>query len=824
MAKKEAKTDLWVAKQLDEAGLDGYDPQGSTVLELDEALKTASKSGSGKVGFPEYVAVVHDFVLVIEDKSSLNLHVKLTDSGVLDMTPDAVRRYGLNGAYHYAKHIATKSPFKKVFAVAVSGDEKHHTITPLYVDDREGYKQLPDIESFIWFNRQNIREYYTRYVLDEATDVEKTTKEILRDAADLHEKLRTFGTLKDQDKPLVVSGILLALDEVQHGNFNIESLQGGQLQDYRDGDKIMAAVKARLSRSNVGPDAKRDKLLSEFSVITNSVRLNEINPTLGKTPLKYYTEFLYRKVFQAIKYQQTSEDFIGRFYGEFMSYSGGDGQSLGIILTPRHITDLMVDLVEVGPNDIVFDPTCGTGGFLISAMHKMLGQADTSSKRRSIKKTQLHGYELQSNMFAIAATNMILRGDGNSNIQAGDFLAQNAAQVQLKRPTVGLMNPPYSQGKDDPSQFEMLFVEHLLDCMVSGGRVAVIIPQSSVSNKSAVETRAKERILRKHTLDGVITCNTETFYGVGTNVVIAVFTAGEPHEDDHIAKFIDFRDDGYEVKPHIGLMEGDSAKDKRHHLLEVWTGRLEAPSRFCVYSTVKASDEWLHGCYYFNDEVPARSAFEEVVGNYLAFQFLMTMQNREYLFPVKHTAMSATSAPTVPIELSDADWAPFSLPSVFDEMQRGKRLKSADQSPGLVPYVSSSAENNGVDAFIEAVDGTRVFEDCLSLANSGSVGMAFYEPFAYVASDHVTKLKRSGASEAEYLFLATMVMQQRMNFSFNREINDSRLRLMQIMLPVKESGEPDYDFMDAFMQQLIDEKRAQYIQFLSSSGETQEEA
>ena len=70
--------------------------------------------------------------------------------------------------------------------------------------------------------------------------------------------------------------------------------------------------------------------------------ISKINETLGKTPLKYYTEFLYEHVFKNIKYQKTSEDFIGRFYGEFMSYSGGDGQTLGIILTPRHITDLMV--------------------------------------------------------------------------------------------------------------------------------------------------------------------------------------------------------------------------------------------------------------------------------------------------------------------------------------------------------------------------------------------------------------------------------------------------------------------------------------------------
>lgn len=133
-------------------------------------------------------------------------------------------------------------------------------------------------------------------------------------------------------------------------------------------------------------------------------------------------------------------------------------------------------------------------------------------------------------------------------------------------------------------------------------------------------------------VEGVITCNTDTFYGVGTNPVIAVFTAHEPHPDDKICKFIDFRNDGYEVRAHIGLVEGDSAKDKRQHLLDVWNGRTKAASKFCVESTVKAEDEWLHSFFYFNDDIPAEMDFEKAIGDFLTFEFSMIMQNREYLF------------------------------------------------------------------------------------------------------------------------------------------------------------------------------------------------
>ena len=360
MAKKEVKTDLWVSGQLDKCIIK-YTPQGSDVKEINDALSTASKRGTGKAGFPEYVAVVNDFVIVIEDKADLGQHIKLTNTGIIDVATKAVTDYAVNGAYFYAKHIAQNSNFRKVFAIGVSGDSKHHKITPLYVDDRESYKRLPDVESFAMFTEQNIQEYYVRNVLEEKTDVEKTTEEILKDAAELHEYLRTYGSLKDQDKPLVVSGILLALDDKF---FSVDSLKGDETTT--DRQLICDAIQRRLKSSNVGPDAKRDKLMSEFAVIRTSARLNEIDEKLGKTPLKFYTEFLKERVFDSIKYKSSAEDCIGRFYGEFMSYSGGDGQSLGIILTPAHICELFCDLLDVKPTDIVLE-ICTTSLIRVAA-------------------------------------------------------------------------------------------------------------------------------------------------------------------------------------------------------------------------------------------------------------------------------------------------------------------------------------------------------------------------------------------------------------------------------------------------------------------------
>ncbi|MDD2172779.1 SAM-dependent methyltransferase [Glaesserella parasuis] len=630
MAKKEIKTDLWVYDLLKDAELD-LCPQGSDIAELDNALKTASKAQTGKAGYPEYCGVVKDFVIVIEDKADTANHIKHNDKDLICQNATSVRDFAVNGALHYGIHLAKNTSYKKIIAIGVSGNEKRHKISPLFINERGEYKTLEDVETFTLFNEKNIGEYYTKNILKEQTDEEKTTAEILKDAKELHEDLRNYGSIQDKDKPLIVSGILLALREIEYKNFDIDNLNGDEIKT--DGQKIYEAIQANLDRAQVKPQVKKDKLLSQFLVIRDTKAINEINSTLGKTPLKHYTQFIYEHIYKNIKYIHSAEDYLGRFYGEFMSYSGGDGQTLGIVLTPRHIVELFCELIDLKPTDSVFDPCCGTAGFLIAAMHHMLQKTDKETEKRKIRKEQLHGIELQPYMFTIATTNMILRGDGKSNLEQEDFLKQNPAQLQLKGCNVGMMNPPYSQGsKANPNLFEISFTEHLLDSLTADGKAIVIVPQSSMTGKSKEEQAIKENILKKHTLEGVITLNKNTFYGVGTNPCIAVFSTGIPHEKDKIVKFINFENDGFEVQKHIGLVETISAKDKKQHLLDVWFGRIEAESKFCVETTIEADDEWLHSFYYFNDEIPTEADFEKVIADYLTFEVNMITHGRGYLF------------------------------------------------------------------------------------------------------------------------------------------------------------------------------------------------
>ena len=627
----EKKTDIFISKLLESANIK-YTPNGSDIKEISEALKTASKKGTGNSGFPEFVAIAKDFILVIENKSDLEKQVFYEDEEKTKISTDkkAITNYAENGALHYAKEILAKTNFKKIFAFGCSGDEKHHIIRPIYVD-KSGYKLLEKVENFENFTTENIVKYYKEQVLGETPQETLELEDILKKSSELHEALRNYGQLGDSEKPLVVSAILLALSEE---SFSIDSLTGDTLK--KDGEKIFDALSTHMTRVKVQPEVKKNQVLNQFNIIKDRTLLSQIDKRLAKTPLKYFAEYIHKNILKSV-IANTTEDVLGRFYGEFIRYSGGDGQTLGVVLTPKHITELFAELIDLKPSDKIFDPCCGTGGFLIAGMHKMLNEAKEKKEKDKIKKEHIHGIEIREDMFAIATTNMILRGDGKSNLTNEDFLKKEAGNSRKNGYTVGFINPPYSQakGKDTTHLSEINFIKHLLDSLAEGGRCVAIVPQSTMVGKTKEDKAVKKHILEKHTLEGVITLNKNTFYGVGTNPCIAIFTAHKPHSNKKYCKFVNYEDDGFIVSKHIGLVETTRAISQKALLLDCWLHDKPAETKFMVRTTIEPEDEWLHSFYYFNDEVPKEEDFEKTIANYLTFEFSMIMQGREYLFEDK---------------------------------------------------------------------------------------------------------------------------------------------------------------------------------------------
>lgn len=163
--------------------------------------------------------------------------------------------------------------------------------------------------------------------------------------------------------------------------------------------------------------------------------------------------------------------------------------------------------------------------------------------------------------------------------------------------------------------------------------------------------------------------------------------------------------------------------------------------------------------------------------------------------------------------LNQKEWKEFYLHDIFPNIRRGKRLKTADHISGSVPYVSSSAETNGVDGFIGNTGRIRKFSDCLTIANSGSVAEAFYHRYEFIASDHVTALSSPCLNEYSYLFVSVIVERLQEKYSFNREINDVRINKEKIILPVTDDGIPDYAYMEQYVKTQFDALKLHYLKW-----------
>lgn len=154
-------------------------------------------------------------------------------------------------------------------------------------------------------------------------------------------------------------------------------------------------------------------------------------------------------------------------------------------------------------------------------------------------------------------------------------------------------------------------------------------------------------------------------------------------------------------------------------------------------------------------------------------------------------------------KLKDKKWKEFFIKDLFSVIQRGKRITRANQVNGSMPYISSTSLNNGVDNYICNTEGVRKFSNCLTIANSGSVGSSFYQPFEFIASDHVTHFKNERMNKYIYLFIATLTNRLSEKYNFNREFSDKRILREKIMLPVNNRNEPDYEYMEQYIKNIL---------------------
>ena len=295
----------------------------------------------------------------------------------------------------------------------------------------------------------------------------------------------------------------------------------------------------------------------------------------------------------------TAYDIIGKFYEEFLRYAGIANVKKGIVLTPHHITTLFSELIDIKTNDVIFDPACGTGAFLIAAMNKLIDTikcsnlSDKEEKITNIKTKQLVGIEKSTTMFTLAISNMLFRGDGKPQIFNEDFFSPEADGILKKlKPTIGFVNPPFGgkNNKKSPTPKEIQFLEKLLD---SCSRYVVIIAPLSTYFKDDV---IRTRILTKHSLKYVINMPTELFQpNAMTHTAIAVFETNSPHTQNHKVVFYDLKKDGFVLSKNKGRTD---PKNKWNFIKKDMLNKITNPAQHedsinLVYKTVTGEDEWI---------------------------------------------------------------------------------------------------------------------------------------------------------------------------------------------------------------------------------------
>jgi len=249
-------------------------------------------------------------------------------------------------------------------------------------------------------------------------------------------------------------------------------------------------------------------------------------------------------------------DVLGKFYEVFLKYGNG-AKEIGIVLTPRHITKFAVDILGVSDRDIVYDPTCGTAGFLVAAFDSVRMNY-SESQVNHFKQNHLFGVEQETEVVALAIVNMIFRGDGKGNIIDGNCFQKRiiktdkGAEFTTKPPkpneraelaiTRVLMNPPFAL--KDSADKEYRFVDHALSQMANGGLLFAILPYSAMVKPGGYQDWRAHTLLRHHTLIGVLTLPEDLFYPVGVHTVGIIVKKGIPHPTEQNVLWIRAIHDG----------------------------------------------------------------------------------------------------------------------------------------------------------------------------------------------------------------------------------------------------------------------------------------
>ncbi|WP_214366384.1 HsdM family class I SAM-dependent methyltransferase [Canibacter zhuwentaonis] len=572
-----------------------------------------------------------------------------------------INGYAVNGAVHYANAILQYTTYTDVIAIGVTGyrniaGEIELLIGVYFVaasKENLGLGQkVGDYDDLSFLKKENFDGFISRVnelsLSLEELEARKLQREQEIDASLVklnNDIFRDEKGLGENDRVYLVCAVIMATLGVPG---KVKPLEEKDLESLTepgstDGEIVARKIEVFLAKKNL-PTDKQDSILRTLKNTLLSENINKQVDGNGESQLKR----IFSKVVDdlGIYYKiGLTTDFTGKLFNEMYSWLGFTQDKLNdVVLTPSYVAKLLVKLARVNRDSYVWDFATGSAGLLVAAMNEMIVDAEKKIKSPEklgqkiveIKAKQLLGLEVLSGVYMLAVLNMILMGDGSSNILNSDSLKGFDGKYgfgesnKMFPADAFVLNPPYSAAGNG-----MIFVQKALSMMERRGYAAIII-QSSAGNGKAKEFNKK--ILEKNTLLASIKMPLDLFVGKSSvQTHVYVFRVGEAHRRDEVVKFIDFSNDGYvrsnRKKARFNLKDGDRASKRYQEVVDlVHSGR----GKLSIFTDKEYFEGHIdpdNGADWNQtapiDTRPTLEDFKKTVADYLAWEVSNLLKNTD---------------------------------------------------------------------------------------------------------------------------------------------------------------------------------------------------
>ena len=635
--------------------------QESLNAEIDKALdEYLSKSGGKGGNRPDAKALLTDkylrkWPILIEYKGYKDKLVKLDADGRVenrkaDNEPNYknIKGYAVNGAVHYANAVLHYTSYEDVIAIGVTGYRDNTSgkivtqIGVYYVSKRNlGFGQeVGQYNDLSFLKDENFTAFVNRVNELQLSDEELEKRKEKREA-EIEKSLMQLNNdiynnekgLGENDRVYLVAASIIATLGVPGKVAPLEKsdLKSVSEPGNTDGEIMIRKIKAFLEQKHL-PQGKKDLIVRTLQNTLETDNINKVEN--GETQLKRVFSKIVDDLGIYYKIGLTT-DFTGKLFNQMYSWLGFSQDKLNdVVLTPAYVARLLAKLARVNKDSYVWDFATGSAGLLVAAMNEMLIDAKNSitspeqlqQKELHIKAQQLLGLEILPSIYMLAILNMILMGDGSSNIMNKDSLKDYngdygfSSTVSKYPADAFVLNPPYSADGNG-----MVFVEKALS-MMQRGFAAIIIQGSAGTGKAA---EYNKRILARNTLLASIKMPIDLFIGKSSvQTYVYVFRVGEAHQKDDVVKFIDFTNDGYtrtnRKKASCNLRDTDHAKDRYQEVVDLvryGRGKLHYFGEKEYYEghiDPDSGTDWNKSAPV--DTRPTLADFKKTVGDYLAWE------------------------------------------------------------------------------------------------------------------------------------------------------------------------------------------------------------